>query len=250
MRCPDICKMGNPEEYALGQFSDETEEAGLVAPSSSEATHQVGPELSGTTGAALLPAEAASVCLSGKSVLSGDHEEGEVEWKKPDLSSWDPKPELVIYGGARSGLGGIGSKVVGDSAVDLAALLHSEDQRKRKGDNWVHGPPARPGYLKRNPHLIDLPQDQQEVVEGRRKRDQEKAAILQLQYDHGLKQWLFPTGRVANSQEVQRFHIAQAELEYQYCEDEKDSKKRRYKDVVADRGLKQSLSKRSNKPPS
>lgn len=236
--------------YLPSESEEETEEAGLVAPSSSEATHQVDPELSGTTGAALLPAEAASARLSGKSVFSSDHEEGEVEWKRPDLSGWDPKPELVLYGGARSGLGGIGSKVVGDSAVDLAALLHSEDQRKRKGVNWVHGPPARPGYLKRNPHLSDLPKDQQEVVEGRRRRDQERAAILQLQYDHGLKQWLFPSGRVANSQEVQRFHVTQAELEYQYGQDEKDSRKRRYKDVVADRGLKQSLSKRSNKPPS
>ena len=134
--------------------------------------------------------------------------------------------------------------------MDLATLLHSEDQRKRKGVNWVHGPPARPGYLKRNPHLSDLPKDHQEVVEGKRKRDQERTAVLQLQYDHGLKQWLFPTGRVANSQEVQRYHTTQAELEYQYGQDEKDSRKRRYKNVVADRGLKQSLSKRSNKPPS
>jgi hypothetical protein len=236
--------------YLPSESEEEAEEAASVAQPGTESSNRVDPELSSTTGAALLPVEAASVRLSGKSVFSSDHEEGEVEWKKPDLSGWDPKPELVLYGGVRSGLGGIGSKVVGDSAVDLATLLHSEDQRKRKGTDWVHGPPARPGYLKRNPHLSDLPQDHQKVVEERKKRDQERTAILQIQYDHGLKQWLFPTGRVANSQEVQRYHAAQAELEYQYGQDEKDSKKRRYKNVVADRGLKQSLSKRSNKPPS
>jgi hypothetical protein len=37
------------------------------------------------------------VTTPGHIVELDNDEEGEIEWKRPDLKGWDPKPDLVLY---------------------------------------------------------------------------------------------------------------------------------------------------------
>ena len=237
--------------YLPSESEEETEATDTGRGPERSCTGPEDPELTGTEGSNPVPVRSEPVRLRGLLVSEDDHEEGELEWKKPDLKGWDPKPELVLYGGARRGLGGKGARVVGDRVPDLAAQLHSEDQRRRNEALALHGTSTtRPGYLLRCLGGADLPKELRETVEDKRKRDQLREELLQLQYDHGLKKWGFPTGRVASDHEVQLHHSLQDGLEYEYGQRPEDRRVHQYRRIEADRGLKRNLAARSNKPPS
>ena len=235
--------------YLPSESEEEAEESSEAARAGTGITEPENPELSRTEGSELLPAQAPPARLTRFSVSTEDHEEGELEWKKPDLKGWDPRPELVLYSGTRRGLGGHGAKVVGDSALDTAILLHSEDQRKRRAEAEVfHGPPVEPGYRQRRtckPDL-DLPKDPKTTVEEKRERDRRRTELLQLKYDHGLKRWVFPTGRVATSQEVQK-HFTLQEEEYGKPT---GLGGRQYKEISGNRHVRAVIASRSSKTPS
>jgi hypothetical protein len=134
-----------------------------------------------------------------------DHEEGELEWKRPDLKGWDPKPDLVLYKGKKRGLGGKGDISVANIAVDTAVVLHSDDQRKRKAElELCYGNDPAPRGLLCRPTL-DQASDPSITVERRRERIQAEKELLQLKFNQELKKWLFPTGCVATDLEVKRF---------------------------------------------
>jgi hypothetical protein len=199
--------------YLPSESEEEASEERVVAAVGTGITESENTELSHTEGSELVPVEPAPTRLSATLTSSEKPEEGEVEWKRPDLSNWKPDTNLVLYGGARRGLGGNGDKKVGDSVIDLAATLHSNAQRRRKNEiATFHGPDV-PGARKRRRCKPDLtlPREPLQTAADKRERDRRKQDLRNLKYDQGSKRWVFADNRVASQDEVQSYLALQVE---------------------------------------
>ena len=141
--------------------------------------------------------------------LRYEPEDGEIQWKKPDLKGWDPKPDQILQSGKRRGLGGKGAEEWSSRIPDLAAVLHSESERKKAEELSQKG-----GYLiseewdpekKRYHPNLDLAPDPAKAVREYRERKKKKEELKRLRFDETCKKWLLPSGRAATDQEIQLF---------------------------------------------
>ena len=141
--------------------------------------------------------------------LRYEPEDGEIEWKRPDLKGWDPKPDQILQSGKRRGFSGKGREEWSSSIVDTAAELHSEYERKkdeelRKKGGYLISEKWDPDKKRYRPNL-DLAPDPAKTVREYRERKKKKEELKRLRFDKTCKKWLLPTGRVASDQELQLF---------------------------------------------